>query len=441
MKRLLAATVLLAAGLLSAATVDNVSVRQRWPWSQKVDITYNLTTDRPQQIDVAVYQGDARVPMPDAAFSGDRHNVESGARHIVFDPSLTPYTNRVMTALRFEVTAREMPLYVVFDLSKPKTDPEQVTWITAYDLTNSASAYGAWEWGSAFHTGGEIDSRWKDTVVWTGVTNGTAYKTSKLVMRYVPPGTFSMGAAGGIPSSWNYDWWRLGLRQHNVTLTKGFYAAVFPTTTGQNSYITNLVSMTPSTVTSPRRWDNYNRLRGADLGAGWPASAAVDPDSIVGVLRAKTGYETFDLPTEAQWEYACRAGATGWFYDGSSTIAEDGSTSETLDLLAWYKNTDPNNYYMVPGQKQPNGWGFYDMLGNVNELCLDWVGGSGSNYPSGDATDPQGLASGSSRAIRGGTVWAQAKFCHCAFRASMAPDVNDGSNSPTLGYRFFLTIP
>ena len=110
-------------------------------------------------------------------------------------------------------------------------------------------------------------------------------------------------------------------------------------------------------------------------------------------------------------------------------------------MLAWYKNNDPNNYYMVPGQKQPNGWGFYDMLGNVNELCLDWVGGSGSNYPSGDATDPQGLASGSSRAVRGGTVWAQAKFCHCAFRASMAPDVNDGSNSPTLGYRFFLTIP
>ena len=80
MKRLLAATVLLAAGLLSAATVDNVSVRQRWPWSQKVDITYNLTTDKPQQIDVAVFQGDARVPMPDAAFSGDRHNVASGAR-------------------------------------------------------------------------------------------------------------------------------------------------------------------------------------------------------------------------------------------------------------------------------------------------------------------------------------------------------------------------
>ena len=142
MKRLFAA-LLLSAGFLPAATVDNVTVRQRWPWSQKVDITYNLTTDAPQQIDVAVYQGDARVPMPDAAFSGDRHNVASGARHIVFDPALTPYTNRVMTALRFVVTAREMPLYVVFDLSKPKTDPGQVTWITAYDLTNSASAYGA----------------------------------------------------------------------------------------------------------------------------------------------------------------------------------------------------------------------------------------------------------------------------------------------------------
>ena len=139
MKRLIAA-LLLSAGLLPAATVDNVAVCQRGPWSQKVDITYNLTTDKPQQIDVAVYQGDVRVPMPDAAFSGDRHNVASGARHIVFDPSLTPYTNRVMTALRFEVTAREMPLYVVFDLSK--TRPTAV-WAWGSHLSDLISDNGA----------------------------------------------------------------------------------------------------------------------------------------------------------------------------------------------------------------------------------------------------------------------------------------------------------
>ena len=439
MKRLLL-TFILCAGFLSAATIDNVTVAQRWPWSQKVDIFYNLTTDAPRQIDVSVFQGDTPVPMPDAAFSGDRHNVTSGSRHIVFDPSLTPYTNRVMTALRFVLTPREMPPYLIIDLSKPKTDPEQVTWVTAYDLTNSASSYGAWEMGSTFHTGSEIDSRWKDAVVWTGVTNNTAYRTYKLVMRYIPAGTFQMGMAS---NPWTYDWWELGRGSHEVTLTKGFYAAVFQTTQGQHFYVTNAVlgtfSSALATSTALRNWMNYDRLRGTELGTNWPVSASVDAGSAIGILRAKTGFGTIDLPTEAQWEYACRAGATGLFTDGSSTLDEtNNQVSAALDLLAWY-NGNSGHSYRAPGLKLPNGWGLYDTLGNGQEWCLDWGGANGNGYIS-ESTDPKGRTSGNGRIVRGGTVWASAKTCNCAYRKQVGPDVVDSSSGPTVCYRLFMTV-
>ncbi len=440
MKSLIAATIL-AAGLLPAATIENVAVSQRWPWSQKVDISYDLATDAPMQIDVAVFQGDTPVPMPAAAFSGDINNVSSGSRHIVFDPSQTPYTNRVMTALRFVLTPREMPLYLILDLSKPKTDPEQTTWVTAYDLTNSASAYGSWEWGSTFHPGSEIDSRWEDTPIWTGVTNNTAYMTYKLVMRYVPPGTFQMGMASN-PGSWTYDWWELARNVRTITLTKGFYAAVFPTTRSQHSYLTNLVSMGSNNDTAVKNYVNYDGLRGTDLGTNWPVSASVDVGSTMGILRAKTGFEAFDLPTEAQWEYACRAGATGLFHDGTSTLSEDSdAVSESLDMIAWYiDNTGANHYYKVPGQKLPNGWGLYDMLGNANEWCLDWGGFNGNGYLTNDTTDPKGRTSGDGRIARGGSVWSAPKGCNCAYRLKRDTGVSDGSVTPTLCYRIFMTV-
>ena len=135
------AAFLLSAGLASAATVDSVVVRQRWPWSRKVDIDYTLVTDKPCQVVVNVYRDGTLLPMPDAAFSGDRLCV-TGAKlnTIVFDPTLTPYDGEVLENLRFELVPREFPPYLIIDVSKDKTDPAQVTWVTAYDLTNSASA-------------------------------------------------------------------------------------------------------------------------------------------------------------------------------------------------------------------------------------------------------------------------------------------------------------
>jgi formylglycine-generating enzyme len=109
---------------------------------------------------------------------------------------------------------------------------------------------------------------------------------------------------------------------------------------------------------------------------------------------SRNGYR---MPTEAEWEYACRAGTSGKFYTGVS-ISQDGNTSSDLDRAGWYKGNSGETTHPV-GQKEPNAWGLYDMLGNVWERCNDWF----ALYPvTGAATNPVGPASGSLRVNRGG---------------------------------------
>jgi len=97
----------------------------------------------------------------------------------------------------------------------------------------------------------------------------------------------------------------------------------------------------------------------------------------------------FDLPTEAQWEYACRAGSSSEYYFGDDPAR--------LGEFAWYLDNSGNRSHPV-GQKKPNAWGLYDMTGNVCQWCADWYG---SSYLPGDATDPAGPDSGEAAVLRG----------------------------------------
>jgi formylglycine-generating enzyme required for sulfatase activity len=120
----------------------------------------------------------------------------------------------------------------------------------------------------------------------------------------------------------------------------------------------------------------------------------------------------YRLPTEAEWEYACRGGTTNTYYYG-----EDPNGTR-LQYCAWYSVNAGGQTHDV-GQKAPNRWGLYDMAGNVWEWCQDWSG----NLPGGNVTDPQGPASGSTRVVRGGGWIHAADRCASSYRFSYGPTI------------------
>jgi len=233
------------------------------------------------------------------------------------------------------------------------------------------------------------------------------YKTTKILLRMLPAGNFVMGSPiGELGRNANET-------QHRVTLSSNFYMGVFEITQGQYSNVMGSnPAYFPQGTNGPKRpveQVSWNTIRGG-IWPGSPAgSGAPTNTSFMGVLRAKTGL-AFDLPTEAQWEYACRAGTTNALNNNTNltNIYSDGN----MDILGryWYNggyacSTNPvSGAHTVAGSYLVNNWGLYDMHGNVWEWCLDWYV---SSY-GGNATDPQGPATGSVRVIRGGS-WSAAR--------------------------------
>ena len=142
-----------------------------------------------------------------------------------------------------------------------------------------------------------------------------------------------------------------------------------------------------------------------------------DVQEFIRRLNATVGEERYRLPTEAEWEYAARAGTIGDRYGN-------------VDAIAWYQDNSGGRTHPV-GRKAPNTWGLYDMLGNVWEWTQDWYG----DYPGGSVTDPQGSASGSERVFRGGSWSYLARYCRASYRSNFSP----GGRSTVLGFRLLRT--
>jgi formylglycine-generating enzyme required for sulfatase activity len=132
----------------------------------------------------------------------------------------------------------------------------------------------------------------------------------------------------------------------------------------------------------------------------------------------------YRLPTEAEWEYACRGGSTSTYCFGGDKLR--------LGEYAWFEENSGKRTQAV-GQKKPNAWGLYDMHGNVWEWCSDWDG----KNPEGALTDPQGPRTGSFRVYRGGSWINHAAICRTAFRFTFNPTHRAGN----LGFRLALSSP
>ena len=285
-------------------------------------------------------------------------------------------------------------------------------------------------------------------------------RTTELWLRRIPPGTFVMGSpereVGRTPDE----------QQHLVTLSRDFYIGVFEVTRRQwelvvgslpaaYSHKSNRIYMEDTRcdderMATPVAEVAYSVIRGNDVGAGWPEQGhLVDGNSFLGILRERTGLE-FDLPTEAQWEYACRAGTTTSLNSGEDMlIVTDRDSRDThLNKVGCYEFNCPyvngRQCPTVVGSFQPNRWGLYDMHGNVWEWCLDWHSPESFSLndvrtpivdPVGGRRHSQPKSSGKeeSRVARGGCYARGPVFCRAAERGGFLPFPWLGR--PDLGFR------
>jgi formylglycine-generating enzyme required for sulfatase activity len=258
-----------------------------------------------------------------------------------------------------------------------------------------------------------------------GPGSNNIYKTTHLVLAPISAGTFTMGSP---TTEIGRQLWET---QHQVTLAQDFYMGVFDVTQEQYLLVTGLSpSQFSGDPANPVDSVTWNDVRGAD--ANWPnGTQRPDATTFLGLISTKTGL-AFDLPTEAQWEYACRAGTTTALNSGQNLAS--GTQDAAADAVAWYANNSGNQTHPV-GSKPVNTWGLYDMHGNVLEWCLDWW--DGSDYTATPATDPLGQGTGPYRVLRGGSWFSYASLIRSASRFSRTP----GSGRSDFGFRVVVPGP
>lgn len=231
------------------------------------------------------------------------------------------------------------------------------------------------------------------------------YKTTKLVMRRIEPGMFMMGSpAGEIGRNDDAD------TQHKVTITKPYYIGVFEVTQRQWELVMGANPSYFAGAKRPVETVSYDAIRGVKLGAEWPKSQNVDEGSFLANIRRRAKLEAFDLPTEAQWEFACRAGTTtAW---NSSKDIVNGDVDAELGKVGWYGGNAAETHDV--GMLAPNAWGLYDMHGNVFEWCLDyydWYSAVAVTDPVGPTEPNEEINYDYARIIKGGSYERLAHDC------------------------------
>lgn len=356
-----------------AAQIERVIVRQQWPWSTDVKVEYRISgVTSPVDISVKAYDGETELPLPAKALSGDLHGIKSdGIGQFVIDPVVAFGTEKIALA-NFRVKLSDAPsaegfdevLYKIFDLTTGGC-----TDVTRADLLNGK--YGAYETDFA-GVDPSFSTTLKDVLIWTGVTNDVAYKTTKLVMRKVAAKdvVWTMGDSAALRSSIGISFIETN---HLVRLSYDYWMGVFEVTRGQFERIVGQHGESSSA-------DNADVLPESKVLKGNYAAKGAYSAYFAGLLRTKTGVESFDLPSEAEWEFACRAGTSTGLYSGQDAKGAWWSNNDAnVDPIAWTAGNSDGVPHPV-GEKKPNAFGLYDMLGNVLEMTRDLRGGSFDDY-------------------------------------------------------------
>ena len=302
-----------------------------------------------------------------------------------------------------------------------------------------------------------------------GITNDI-YKTDILLMRKIPAAgvVWRMGqpypdgencATGNSAGSTKADILN-NETGHMVSLTNDYYAAIYMTTRHQYWRMTGTMkgaygSNVQHWLTEPVAYIAYDGLRGAVDGEfpGWPMGGhAVKADSVLRRIRDFTGIESLDLPTEAEWEYACRAG-TGSSLNSGKECSDTTSRHPDKNMaeVGWMQYNEPNRNAPMPvGLLKPNNWNLYDCHGNLFELCLDWWSGGddyratfASGWENGAVTvapDGPDNADGkfSKRAARSGSHFYGSGWSRSASRIRNAAP--DDDTSQHFGFRLFCRV-
>ncbi len=383
-----------------AFEVKDVEAHQRYPWNGKVDIDFTIDSAvEGSNFAVRVEAKDTvgktnitlkTVKYEDKVALSSLEKLPAGRHRVTWDAD-QDVPDVLIPSLAFSVSAwtvnemiPENGLYMVIDLSAGTTEEGTVTRFPISYLT-------------AVPKGG-----WTDE-----------YKTTKLVLRRVPAGKDPLG---------RYE------------LTQDFYAGVFEVTEAQWCCV---VGGQDFTNTLPKA-ATYNDIRGTKEGKQWPSSTKVDADSFLGRLRIMTGLPNLDLPTEAQWEYACRAGTTTAYNVGGAV-----SDYYILAKAVGWCSANSGLVCHAVGEKVPNAWGLYDMHGNLSEWCLDNYSNDYSERLKGK--DPKGapLSNGAlgatrTRIGRGGNYRTE----YSSIMSNSMDSRGDYATTPYVyGCRLFLTLP
>lgn len=418
---ILTASVLLT-GEIPAVTLSLDRVAQRYPWNGLVDIDYTVSLTPGETLSAANDRIEFKVidRSVEPAVTNRAHTIlqgnpptTEGKHRVTWNANLDGVVFKSANA-DFEVSlTRYAPKYMVIDVS------------SGMDSSLYPVSYTDEEPAGGFNT--------------------DEYKTQKIVFRLIPAGSYVAGSPVGEPG-------RSSDRemQHAVSFSKPFYISIFAMTQGQGSNVIGKIGVNYSGDLRPLTNLKYAQIRGD--GCSWPASRDVGANSLMGKLYARCkardaqGQPTlpvgrFDVPTDFQWEYACRAGTVGPYATNEVATTEDVMLAQMRKMGASNVDKYDNGTWPV-GSFQPNEWGLYDMHGNVWEWCRDWYAEAPYRLnqlldPIGPLEDPKSGGQVAQRVIRGGSINNGFKDCRSGARARQG----EGAGAGATGFRIVCELP